>query len=421
MLGDRLSGEEQSRRWREVLTLYLIMTLGTLLVDQIAQVWSPFAGLSVLIVALGFIFLPTEYLLARGESPKLFGIGSQIPLNSETLIVTGADNGSKNEDLAHIDQTKDLFKTNPETTLQRSWRCTKEALWISLLVFPLFMGGSHLWRTWQGQDAHLSSRALLRWNEEFRGFSYQPLSQGTIHIGTSADRMRLRWKLKPGEKEFRAHIRFGEIKERDLRTQLSKVLSKSSGIRLIRPNKRQHRLEKADFRDGVTWTIIGKTSGFILFSTEREQVSVRAFIDKKEVSSDRYRLGEFSAMINEHPTITRDYSWLWSVFFIQLFLVGLPEEIFYRGYLQTRLDSLIGKDQLTFGVYFNWSSTVLCSLLFAIAHLVTIPHPSRLAVFFPSLLFGWMRRAYRDTLSPAIFHALCNVLSQILWGIYALG
>ena len=70
------------------------------------------------------------------------------------------------------------------------------------------------------------------------------------------------------------------------------------------------------------------------------------------------------------------------------------------------------------GVSFNWSSTLICSFLFAIAHYATIPHPTRLAVFFPSLLFGWMRRAYGNTLTPAIFHALCNLTIQIMWGFY---
>ena len=114
-------------------------------------------------------------------------------------------------------------------------------------------------------------------------------------------------------------------------------------------------------------------------------------------------------------------TWLWSIFLIQLFLVGLPEEIFYRGYLQSRLDGLVGRDRLFFGVPFNMMSALVCSVLFALAHLVTIPNPARLAVFFPSLLFGWMRRAYHDTLPPAIFHALCNVIAQLIWGVYAFG
>ena len=118
--------------------------------------------------------------------------------------------------------------------------------------------------------------------------------------------------------------------------------------------------------------------------------------------------------------VQRNMSWLWSIFLIQLFLVGLPEEIFYRGYLQTRLDSLVGRDRLIFAVPFNVTSALLCSALFALAHLVTIHQINRLLVFFPSMLFGWMRRAYHDTLPPAIFHALCNVLAQLIWGFYVL-
>ena len=52
--------------------------------------------------------------------------------------------------------------------------------------------------------------------------------------------------------------------------------------------------------------------------------------------------------------------------------------------------------------------------LFALVHLATEPHPAKLAVFFPGLLFGWLR-AWRGGIGAAIvFHALSNVLAEIL-------
>jgi membrane protease YdiL (CAAX protease family) len=121
-----------------------------------------------------------------------------------------------------------------------------------------------------------------------------------------------------------------------------------------------------------------------------------------------------SAQIKEQ----KSFHWIWQIFLIQLFLVAFPEEIFYRGYLQSRLDQMIGKDQQIFGVWVNLQSILLCSALFAIAHLLTIPNLARLSVFFPSLLFGWMRRADQSVVPVAIFHALCNLFSQFLWGFY---
>ena len=62
---------------------------------------------------------------------------------------------------------------------------------------------------------------------------------------------------------------------------------------------------------------------------------------------------------------------------------------------------------------------LLTSALFAIGHIVTIPHPARLAVFFPSLLFGWMRRATGGIAAPIAFHAACNLLVDVVARFYA--
>lgn len=370
-----LTGAERNRRWRELITLYLIMTLGTFLLDQLANMWGVFSSASVLLVALGFIFLPTEWLLRRGESPLSFGIGGRADL--EPL---------HNEDL-----------------LKRSWRSSRQALKISLIVFPLFIIGTHLWRTYSGHEAHVERRAFTRWDEAVRGINTQRLKSGEVSISARADHITLKWRLKAGEREIKSKV--------ELERGALVLVAKTRGVRL-----------KKESAASPIWLISGDRSGSITIKTIAERLSVESFVDDQLLASARYRLGEYNEGIDEASKliIERDYSWLWSIFLMQLFLVGLPEEIFYRGYLQTRLDSLVGQDQRVFGVHYNWKSSILCSALFAIAHLVTIPHPSRLAVFFPSLLFGWMRRAYHDTLSPAIFHALCNVLSQLLWGVYAL-
>ena len=47
-------------------------------------------------------------------------------------------------------------------------------------------------------------------------------------------------------------------------------------------------------------------------------------------------------------------------------------------------------------------------------HLLVIPNPQRLAVFFPALVFGWMRARTGSIAAGATFHALCNVVSDVL-------
>jgi hypothetical protein len=104
----------------------------------------------------------------------------------------------------------------------------------------------------------------------------------------------------------------------------------------------------------------------------------------------------------------------------QLLLVALPEEAFYRGYLQTRLDDALPGRVKIFGAEIG-PSVVVASIVFALGHFTTIPTPTRLAVFFPSLLFGWLRARTKGIGAPLAFHALCNVFSESLgraYGVY---
>ena len=51
---------------------------------------------------------------------------------------------------------------------------------------------------------------------------------------------------------------------------------------------------------------------------------------------------------------------------------------------------------------------------FALIHFASIPDPQRLAVFFPGLLFGWVR-AWRGGIGAAmLLHAMSNVLAEML-------
>jgi len=97
--------------------------------------------------------------------------------------------------------------------------------------------------------------------------------------------------------------------------------------------------------------------------------------------------------------------------------VALPEEHFFRGYLMSRLDGLLGTPRRVLGVQVG-AGLVLSALLFALLHPILIPGPHRLLVFFPALLFGWLR-ARQGALGAAILvHAMSNVLLAIVSRMY---
>jgi hypothetical protein len=98
---------------------------------------------------------------------------------------------------------------------------------------------------------------------------------------------------------------------------------------------------------------------------------------------------------------------------LQLLVVALPEELFYRGFVQTAWARTAPGRGITvlgarLGAGFLWTQ-----LLFAAGHLVAL-QPWRLGTFFPGLLFGWLRARTGDVAAPVVLHALSNVLVATL-------
>jgi uncharacterized protein len=97
----------------------------------------------------------------------------------------------------------------------------------------------------------------------------------------------------------------------------------------------------------------------------------------------------------------------------QLAVVAVPEELFFRGYLMERLERVWPPTHRLLGAPVG-AALVVSSALFALGHVVVVPNPQRLAVFFPALVFGWMRARTGSIAAGATFHALCNVTSDVL-------
>ncbi len=98
---------------------------------------------------------------------------------------------------------------------------------------------------------------------------------------------------------------------------------------------------------------------------------------------------------------------------VQLLVVALPEELFYRGWMQTSWARGAPERGVTvlgarLGAGFLWTQ-----LLFAAGHLVVL-QPWRLATFFPGLLFGWLRARTGGIVAPVLVHALSNLFLATL-------
>jgi len=83
--------------------------------------------------------------------------------------------------------------------------------------------------------------------------------------------------------------------------------------------------------------------------------------------------------------------------------VAFSEEFFYRGYMTLRFEERWGPVR----------SALAAAALFALGHLLT-PAPWRLAVFFPALLFAWLRNRTGTIVGASVAHFLCNVCLLLL-------
>lgn len=102
-----------------------------------------------------------------------------------------------------------------------------------------------------------------------------------------------------------------------------------------------------------------------------------------------------------------------------LFFVAIPEEFFYRGYLQTRLNEIFHRKWIVLGVPIGWGAVIAC-LLFAFGHSLVQLRWWHFATFFPGLVFAWLRERTGGPAAGALFHAWCNVIVQFLdaaWGV----
>ena len=98
---------------------------------------------------------------------------------------------------------------------------------------------------------------------------------------------------------------------------------------------------------------------------------------------------------------------------VQLFVVAIPEELFYRGWMQTtwaasRPERKVRVLGATLGAGFLWTQ-----VLFALGHLVVF-QVWRLGTLFPGLLFGWLRARTGGLAVPIFVHAFANVFIAVL-------
>ncbi|MBT3181404.1 MAG: CPBP family intramembrane metalloprotease [Deltaproteobacteria bacterium] len=106
-----------------------------------------------------------------------------------------------------------------------------------------------------------------------------------------------------------------------------------------------------------------------------------------------------------------EYPHFWSAAAFQIFLVALPEEFYFRGYFQSAMDMMCEKRWKILGVKLGWG-WIITSLVFALAHSIVYYRWWHFAIFFPALLFGYLRERTGTITASVLFHAASNLIMQ---------
>lgn len=108
----------------------------------------------------------------------------------------------------------------------------------------------------------------------------------------------------------------------------------------------------------------------------------------------------------------------WKFAATQILMVALPEEFFFRGYMQTSLDRLWGVKWRILGVDLGWG-WIITAIVFTIAHTLVFYQWWHFSIFFPAILFGYLRARSGGIFAPILFHATCNIMMEWIVRCYA--
>jgi len=97
------------------------------------------------------------------------------------------------------------------------------------------------------------------------------------------------------------------------------------------------------------------------------------------------------------------------IFFSILFLTALPEEWFFRHYLQNILVKYFNTSHTLKKSYSSHLAIVCTSVVFALMHLPLQGYIG-LATFFPSLILGYAFQMKKDLIFVILLHSLFNLI-----------
>lgn len=350
----------------DVLRVYCAVLAVIIVAAVVAQFVGIVAELLYAIVAFLFFYVPSKLIQRSGESSAAFGV-----------------------DLAPVLQGL-------------GWGVLATALTI-----PFFVAGYWVWETYILEREYDPDVARYRqWSVDLDG---EPASWGQeqsgVWVWSSRDELRVGLRNDGGPNNR-------VIIEGDRPFVASK-----RGTVVLNADGREEGPGAA--RRWIATLTHSQSRGVV---TIRGPDSVRVRVEPITPGSERWKIYKGPGqeeVEGDELSDERGLGWLLLWVATQFILVAFPEEFFYRGWIQTKLErgfllraKEAGREPTD---WFGFTPAIFwTSILFGIGHLVVpvggVLLVNRMSVFFPSLIFGWLRRHTGSILASTIYHACSNLM-----------
>lgn len=293
----------------------------------------------------------------------------------------------------------------------------------SLLTFIPFIAGQYLWETGvRGQTFAFDPAHIGRWDVATQGAPRLPGNQQKVPGAWVWSEERVLHFALQTEERFRA----GLVLE-----SATPFVPDIEGSALVVRALEEDGTRRTSREPARRWVLSPVVHGRVVRGVwhERPGALVPNSLTVRTTRLDGYQedplalhIGGEEAFVSEPGStgfeLTKSLEWLFLWLLTQLFFIALPEEYFYRGYLQTRLSQAFearakGRGDRWLGSLVT-RSNLSTSILFGLGHLLVpvggVLLAGRLAVFFPSLLFGLLRERTGTITAPVVYHACCNMM-----------
>ncbi len=347
----------------EILRSLALVYAGTGLLALLALLWPPISGYLQALLAALLLVVPSYVL--RGSDTRIDDLGVDLGPWRQTL----------------------------------AWSALAMAV-----VFPLFTIGHQLVQTVaRGATSAWSTQALWRWDEDVRDIPPHPCAADRTRTSVWATGDEL-WVIAPPGRGVSVTFRGAG------------ALNDATAPRLAQCGESGLPRASAPARPGPDRSVRTPPGGGLRFSLDGvDRFELALTMDGAPIPEGALALGawERSAGADGRVEGSRSLWWIPIFLCVHLGLVALPEEWFFRGYLQARLDQRLGTPWRLAGARLGWGF-IWASAAFAVLHPILIPGAHRLLVFFPGLLFGWLRARTGNIGASVVVHASSNLLLAII-------